>query len=57
MTGSMPTRSGDVVVTHSAAAPSRYYLWHVEDDDQQKVNGCGYTLRPAAFQRPSRSLW
>ena len=44
MTAQMPTRSGDVVITHSAAAPSRYYLWHVEADQQQNVNGCGYLL-------------
>ncbi len=50
MIGMMPTRTGDVVVTHSAADPSRCQLWHVEADLQQTVSPSGYTSTACGLQ-------
>ena len=35
MTGPMPTRDGDIVITHSEDSRSLFLVWRVTDDGQQ----------------------
>lgn len=42
MTGPMPTREGDVVVSHSDSESSRYAVWRVEADVQQTPSASAY---------------
>ena len=36
MTGPMPTRDGDIVITHSEESRSLFLVWRVTDDGQQE---------------------
>ena len=39
MTGPMPTRDGDIVITHSEDSRSLFLVWRVTDDGQQACAG------------------
>jgi hypothetical protein len=36
MIGAMPTRAGDIVISHAVASASFYVLWKVIDEGQQE---------------------
>ena len=51
-TGPIPTRDGDIVISHDPASRSLYSVWHVTTDAQQ---ACGLAAEPAssALGRPA----
>jgi hypothetical protein len=38
MTGPMPTRDGDIVISHCGSNPPTYSVWYVLEDLQQAVS-------------------
>ena len=45
MTGPIPTRDGDIVVSHQDARLSLYAVWRVVSDAQQACGETGYTAQ------------
>ena len=48
-TGRIPTKPGDIIVTHSAGAGASYHVWRVDTFGQQDVGPSGYAFTAAGL--------
>jgi hypothetical protein len=45
MTGPMPTRNGDIVISHDAIFRSLYAVWRVSTDGQQARDAAAFVIK------------